>query len=63
MDVVVRIARDVVVDHERNLGDVETSGCHVGGDEDACGRGPEAAEVICAIALWKLAVEGRDFVL
>jgi hypothetical protein len=42
VDVIVRIARDVIVDDDLHLRDIKTSSSDVGGDEDARGGGTEA---------------------
>ncbi|RMZ09757.1 hypothetical protein D0860_04082, partial [Hortaea werneckii] len=51
VDVVVRVAGEVVVDDEADGGDVETAGGDVGGDEDAGGAGAEAREVVGAVGM------------
>jgi len=51
VDVVVRVARDVVVDDKGDGGDVEAAGGDVGCDEDPGGLSTEAGEVGDAVCL------------
>ena len=60
--VVIRIARDVEVDDQRDGGDIETTRGDVRGDEDAgCGRA-EAGEVGGSLGLREETVQGCDAV-
>ena len=63
MDIVVRITRHVVVDHQLDGRDVESARGDVRGDEDPGCGGAEAGEVRCALGLRKLGVEGGDAVV
>ena len=58
MDIVVRVAGEVVVDHELDRGDVEASAGDVGGDEDAGALAAECGEVGGALFLGELGVQG-----
>ena len=63
MDIIVRVTRDVVVDNNLDLGDIETSGSDVGCDQNARGGGTEPAEVVDALALGQLRVQRGDAVV
>ena len=51
VDVVLAVRREIVVDDERDLLDVNTTGEEIGGDEDAARSGAELAENEVALAL------------
>lgn len=63
VDVVVWISREIVVDDNPYVGDIETTGCHVRGDEDPCSFGAEAGEVGYSLVVLQGGVEGRDAVV
>ena len=58
MDVVLSVGRQVVVDDERDLLDVDTSGEEIGGDEHARGSRAELAHDDVSLLLIHVAVHG-----
>ena len=61
MDVVVGDERQIVVDHERKLGDIETARRDVGGHQDRHTAGFEIAEGALPRALTLVAVNDGHF--
>ncbi|KAJ6445392.1 DNA-directed RNA polymerases I, II, and III subunit RPABC4 [Purpureocillium lavendulum] len=53
------VGGQIVIEHHVHLGDIETTGGHVGGDQDVAGTGPELVEGAKASRLRELAVK-RD---
>lgn len=60
MDVQFSVVGQVVVDDEGDLGDVQTPGPHVGGDEDATSPGPELLHDGRPLLLRHVAVHGAN---
>ena len=63
MDIIVRVAGDIVIDNEIYGGDIQPPRRNVRRNEDARSRGAEASEVICAVALREAGVQGSDAVV
>ena len=57
MDVVINVTGEVVVDHMDNVGDVEATRRHVGGDEHRRPPSTEGRERVFALALCAIAVD------
>ena len=58
MQVVCRVAGDVVVYHDGDFGDVEATGGDVCGDQNAGFQGAEGSEVVGTLGLGELRVQG-----
>lgn len=58
MDVRLAVRGEVEVQHEVDVGDIETAGSDVRGDEDVAGAGAEFVQRAEAGGLGELAVEG-----
>ena len=63
MHVIIRIPRNIVVNNELDVGDIETTRSNVCSDEDAGGAGAETGEVCGALSLWEEGVEGGGAVI
>lgn len=63
MHIIVRIPGDVEIHNEAHGGDIETTTCHVGRDEDPRGAGAELGEVGCALGLIQGAVQACHVVV
>jgi hypothetical protein len=63
VDVVVWVSWKIVVDDDSHVGNVETAGCHVGGDEDPCGFGAEAGEIGDSLVVLEGGMERCDAVV
>ena len=60
MDVVLAVSGKVVVDDQRHLLDIDTTGKEIGGDEDTRRSGPELLHNDITLPLVHVAVHGRD---
>jgi hypothetical protein len=63
MNIIIGVTRDIVVNNQSHLWDIQTSSGDICSDEDASGGGPETAEVIDSLALREFGVEGGDTVV
>ena len=60
MNVVLLVCRQVVVDHQGNLLDIDTSGQQVGGDQDSGRTGSELVHDGVSIRLRQVSMDGRN---
>jgi hypothetical protein len=60
VNIVIWIARNIVVDYETDLRNVKTSGRNVSGDQDACCCSAETTEVVDSLSLRELGMKRCD---
>ena len=63
MDVVVRVSWEIVVDNQAHVGNVETTSCYIGGDENACSTSAKSCEIVDTLTLLQTRVQLSDTVV